>query len=512
MEKVYKWYVMSDLIVQKKNESYLYVECDPGIGRELADFFTFFVPGYKFMPAYKNKIWDGKIRLYDQRTKTLPAGLLNYLPEFADVRDYSIRYENSDHYGMPDTKEEPVLDYLDEMTLTVKGERITPHDFQVDAIKHALCETRSILLSPTASGKSLIIYGLVRWYLKHNDGAILIVVPTTSLVEQMYSDFGDYSQFDEGFDVGDMCHKIYAGKDRYDESKRVVITTWQSIYKLSKPWFQRFGMVIGDEAHNFKAKSLTTILSNCTEARYRFGLTGTLDGTQTHQLVLEGLFGRVHNVTTTKELMAQDHVAQLDIKILVLKYNDKYCQEVTKMKYQEEIDFIVSHEPRNKFLRNLALDQDGNTLVLFNYVEKHGKPLYNLIREKVEENPRSQRKVFFVSGEVDVDARERIRSITEKEKDAIIVASLGTFSTGINIRNLHNIIFASPSKSQVKVLQSIGRGLRKSDDGRTTQLYDIADDLHWKKSKNYTLDHAAIRIQMYTKEHFNFKIYEVQLP
>ena len=113
------------------------------------------------------------------------------------------------------------------------------------------------------------------------------------------------------------------------------------------------------------------------------------------------------------------------------------------------------------------------------------------------------RKLFYVSGETDVDTRESVREITEREKNAIIVASIGTFSTGINIRNLHNIIFASPSKSQIRVLQSIGRGLRKSDDGRVTELYDISDDLSWKTKKNYTLDHAAERIKIYSREKFD---------
>ena len=180
---------------------------------------------------------------------------------------------------------------------------------------------------------------------------------------------------------------------------------------------------------------------------------------------------------------------------------------MNKSKYQEEVDFIVKHEARNKFITNLALDQDGNTLILFQFVEKHGKPLHTMITDKAHR----RRKIFYVSGETDVDSREQIRSITENEKNAIIVASMGTFSTGINIRNLHNIIFASPSKSQIRILQSIGRGLRKSDDGRPTTLYDIADDLHWKKNKNYTLLHAAERIKIYSREKFNYNIYEIDI-
>ena len=274
---------------------------------------------------------------------------------------------------------------------------------------------------------------------------------------------------------------------------------------MQKGYFQTFGMVIGDEAHNFKAKSLTSILTKCTQARYRFGLTGTLDGTQTHKLVLEGLFGSHKNITTSKELIDRGDLANVSIDILLLKHSDEHCKLVCKMKYQDEVDWIVTSQKRNNFIRNLAIDLKGNTLVLFQYVEKHGEPLFRSINDAVDDT----RKVFYVSGKTPADTREEIRAITETEANAILVCSYGTFSTGINIVNLHNIIFASPSKSQVRVLQSIGRGLRKST--LDTKIYDIADDLHWKSNKNYTLDHAAERVKIYSKERFKFKMHEIKL-
>jgi len=223
------------------------------------------------------------------------------------------------------------------------------------------------------------------------------------------------------------------------------------------------------------------------------------------------LFGPVHKVTTTKALMDSKDLADLNVSVLLLKYADEYCKQISKVKYQEEMDFIVRHDPRNQFISNLALDQDGNTLILFQYVDKHGKPLHDMLTKKLEEMGRTNRKLFYVSGETGVDDRENIRAITEGESDAIIVASVGTFSTGINIKRLNNIIFASPSKSQVRVLQSIGRGLRKSTDGKATKVFDIADDLHWKSKKNYTLNHAAERIKIYSKEKFKYKVYEIKI-
>ena len=496
--------------VKKKNHVFLEIDADSGIQMELSEHFCFFVDGYKFMPSYRNKQWDGKIRLFNTRDKTLYTGLFKYLKEFADARDYDIVVEDNSFYGRPDTEEVFDIDgLLSEISLTAQGKVIEPRDYQQIAVTHALENKQSLLLSPTASGKSLIIYLAMREFLASNEGDVLLIVPTTSLVEQMYSDFADYSSTDD-WDVEQECYRIYGGKEKYNIKQRVVISTWQSIYKERIEFFEDYGMVIGDEAHNFKAKSLTSILEKCHNAKYRIGTTGTLDGAHINQLVLEGLFGPVFKVTTTKKLMDEDSLADLDISVLLLKYEDEYCREVSKFKYQQELDFIVTYQPRNNFITNLAIDQEGNTLILFNYVDKHGKPLFEMLKDKLEKL-NTKKKVYYVSGETDVDTREKIRAITEESDGAIIVASVGTFSTGINIRRLHNIIFASPSKSQVRVLQSIGRGLRKSDDGLSTKVFDIADDLHWKSTKNYTLQHAAKRIQIYTQEQFVYKIFEIKI-
>ena len=477
----------------------LEVDVDAGLAAELSDYFSFYVPGYKFMPAYKNKVWDGKIKLFNRMTGELSAGLYIYLIKFCSERGYTLDTEETD-YGFP-FREEPVPEF--DGFLAASSLPFQPRTYQKTAVLTALQRSRAILLSPTGSGKSFIAYLLIKYYMSMIDDKqkVLIIVPTTSLVEQMVSDFEDY-----GMLTDHAVHKIYSGKDK-NTDKRVIVSTWQSIYKFPPAWFKKFGMVIGDECHGFKSKSLSSIMNKATEAKYRYGLTGTLDGTQTHKLVLEGLFGPVYQVTKTVDLQEDGTLAPLDIKVLLLKYSDETRKTWGEKSYQDEIDFIVKHEARNRFIRNLALDSQGNTLVLFHRVDAHGKPLFNDISSKAAEG----RKVFFVSGQVDTTDREAIRKIVEKQKNAIIVASLGTFSTGINIRNLHNIIFASPSKSQIKVLQSIGRGLRQSDDGRTTQLFDIADDLHWKKKKNYTLLHSAERVKIYAKEQFKYDIHEISI-
>ena len=321
----------------------------------------------------------------------------------------------------------------------------------------------------------------------------------------MYTDFEDYSSAN-GFNVAGACQKLYAGFTK-EFSKDVLITTWHSVYLQPKSWFAQFDVIFGDEAHQFKAKSLTTIMEKMDKIRYRIGTTGTLDNKKVHRLVLEGMFGPVHKVTTTKALMDSGRLTTLNIMCVMLKYNEEIRKAQKNKTYQEEMDFLVSNDKRNKFIRNLAVKCEGNTLVLFQYVEKHGKILYELIKDKVHEN----RKVFFVYGGTDTTDREAIRHITEGESDAIIIASFGTFSTGINIPSLENVIFASPSKSKIRNLQSIGRGLRLKDGKTQCNLFDLADDLHWKSWKNHTLNHAAERYKIYAEEEFKVKIIEVDL-
>ena len=454
------------------------------------------------MPAYRNRVWDGKIRLYNQTTGQIPAGLFPQILSFAESREYELEIEETE-YGNPNEGNSINVDFMMKYIEALKLP-FEIRDYQFDAVCHGIQHRNAILLSPTGSGKSLIIYVLMRWLLSAFDKKrkdVLIIVPTTSLVEQMYTDFKNY-----GYDVERHCHRIYSGKDK-NSFKRVVISTWQSIYRFPQDWFARFGAVFGDECHGFKSKSLTTIMNKCTEAEYRFGTTGTLDGALTHELVLQGLFGKVHRVTSTRALQDNDTLAKLNIRRIVLTYDEKIRKEFGKQSYQDEIKHIVEFDKRNKFIRNLTIDLRGNTLVLYNYVEKHGKPLYKLIKDKTTES----RKVFFVSGDTATSDREAIRGIVEKQKNSIIVASLGTFSTGINIRNLHNIVFASPSKSQIRVLQSIGRGLRKTNDGRHTTLYDIVDDISWKSRKNFCLLHADERLRIYGREKFTHKTFRVQL-
>ena len=481
------------MIISKKNEVYLNIKTEQNYARELSDFFTFEVPGARFMPSYRNKYWDGKIRLFNQMNGEVYVGLLPYIEEFAKRNELDIEYKE----GVKDEGEHRTSilgGFVRRVSPKSKGKTLQIRNYQMDAFTHAIRNNRSLLLSPTASGKSLIIYLLSRWY---ESERVLILVPTTSLVEQMYSDFIDYGYLEA------KMQKIYQGHSR-EITKEVTISTWQSLYKMPKKFFEQFGCILGDEVHLFKAKSLTGIMNKLHLCKYRHGFTGTLDGTQTHRLVLEGLFGSVNKVTTTKDLMDNKTLAKLKIKCLVLQYPDADCKFMKDQNYQDEVDLIVRDERRNKFIVDLTTHLKGNTLLLFQFVEKHGSVLYDMLKDL-------DRKVFYVHGGTDAQTRENIREITEKEKSAIIVASYGTFSTGINIRNLHNVIFSSPSKSRIRVLQSVGRGLRKGSEKSTATLYDIADDFTWKSRQNFTLRHFMERINIYNEEEFDYEIKNLKI-
>ena len=483
---------MTDIVVKKKNEVYIKIQGEQHVHHELADYFSFEVPEAKFLKRNpKYKYWDGMIRLYSPATGELYGGLYDHLSLWASEHNYNIFQDFNDRYGS--VKE--INSFVSPAGVKVfmdKISKVKPRPYQYKAVYDALRNNRKLFLSPTGSGKSLMIYALVRYYAATSKKT-LIIVPTTSLVEQMVNDFVDY-----GWDAESHIHKIYGGKDKVTD-KNIIISTWQSIYKFPKRYFDDFDCVIGDEAHLFKSKSLTGIMTKLHNAKYRFGFTGTLNGTQTHKWVLEGLFGSCEQVTKTDDLIKSGYLSKFRIKVLLCKHPPQYFSG-----YQDEMEYLVSHRGRNNLIKNLVKDIKGNTLVLFNYIEKHGEPLYELINNSID----SERKVFFVHGGTDVQDREEVRHLTEEEDNAVIIASYGTFSTGINIKRLHNIIFASPSKSRIRNLQSIGRVLRKGEGKELATLYDIADDIG---GRNYTLKHLDERVNIYKGENFKYEVIRINL-
>ena len=486
------------ITIRKKDDVHLEFDGPKSELQMLSDYFTFQVPGYQFMPAYRNKFWDGKIRLADLKTNLILGGLFADMTKFSKDFDVDIHFEGN-KYEMPG-REQPVEDsmlegFLKALNPHSRGKPIEMRDYQIEAFKKSVRNQRALLLSPTASGKSLIIYSLIRWWREVHDRKILIIVPTISLVGQMENDFLDYSK-GEFNDV----HCITAGVVK-ESNARVFISTWQSIHKQPYMWFAQFGSVVVDEVHHAQSKSIQAIMSKMLVCPDRIGLTGTLQEAKTHELVLKGLFGPVHKIITTKELMDRGQVEQMQVRIVQMKHSAEDAKLVSKMNYNEEIEFLVNNQKRQEMIAKMASTLPGNTLVVFLRIE-HGKDLFDKIDTEKEK--------YYVAGETDRDTREMVRNLAESN-DCVIVASLGVFSTGVNIRNLHNLIFAHPTKSKIKVLQSVGRILRKSDDGRPATVFDLVDDLKHGQRDNFALRHAAERFKFYTNEKFDFKINSIEL-
>lgn len=496
---------MSEVVnVEPINAVHMKVTADAGTRQEIMNYFSFRPTGYQFVPAYKNRVWDGWIRLYQPMKPTLYVGLLGYLRKFCEDRDYQLQIDGDlyEKQNVPD-------DYGYEIAKEINC-KFTPRDYQNEYVVNAIRHNRSLSLSPTSSGKSLIIYLLQQHYYQAYQHRTLIIVPTIGLVHQMAGDFEDY-----GCDPK-LIYKIQGGVDKNTDAP-IVISTWQSLVKLNRDWFDQFRVVLGDEAHQFQAKSLQTIMDKLVNCQYRHGFTGTLksEESKTHRLVLEGCFGEVKKYVSTKDLIDQGTVADFKVKAIVLDYQKDTKKEFkdamknidTAKKYSAERAFITNNHKRNIFIRNLLWSlKDQNNLILFDLVEKHGKVLEPLLR-------REDRQLHFIYGGTKGDERENIRHLVENDpiKQHDILASYGVFSTGVNLKKLDNVIFASGSKSEIKVLQSIGRTLRKGNDADYATLYDITDDLSSGSFENYTLKHFKKRIEIYGNEQFPFKIYNVSI-
>lgn len=511
---------MSKVFIQKLDETYIQAwSDDSGVEREIHENFTFEVTGYQHMPAYKKGTWDGKIRLYNIMTKRIYVGLTEELSSFVRRLGYEIEFLENEEDSFYQIDPEHVKSYLSQISLsTSDGESMDLRGYQIDAVVHALTSKRTILLSATSSGKSLQIYCIIRYLTEFfSDFNVMLIVPSKGLVEQMYSDFAQYSMRDT-WQVSDHVQKVSGDYDK-KLVKPIVITTWQSQQKESAAHFNKFRAIIVDEAHEAAATSLTRIMELANQVVFKIGATGTLRDCKMNLLALTGLFGVPYTVVTTRDMIDMGAASELKIKCLVLDHPEEVKKTFKKMRaaktfdYQTEIDYIITNDTRNNFIANLAADLKGNTLILFNLVEKQGKTIKSILESKTEKN------IYYIDGNVSAAKREEYRQqIVSSETDCILLASYGTTSRGYSVSNIDNIIFASPTKSKVRNLQSIGRGLRLSEGKSFCTLYDIADDFTIKSAKtgktskiNFTLKHFLDRLTLYTQEQFNYKTIRIPM-
>ncbi|AFN39534.1 DNA helicase [Aeromonas phage CC2] len=487
------------------------IECERDIFMELREYYSFETEGgARFNPKFKYSGWDGRIRLLQPDGK-FPYGLVNNLEKYCARNEYEFEKEEDFTPISHFTSREEFDKWLADIDIYSGGNKITAHWYQADAVYYAIQNNRGILNLPTSAGKSLIAALICYWYMTNYDGKILLIVPTTSLVTQMMDDFADYQ-----FMRREFSHGIMAGKTK-DHPAPVFVSTWQSASKQPVHWFRQFGALLIDECHNVGSE-IKNIITNLSECPFKWGMSGSLKDGKCNIMSYVGLFGDVFKPVSTKQLMEEGQVTDLKINNLFLRYPKQDCVLTKGIEYQQEIKYIEEHTKRNAFVCRLALklakEKKENTLILFRHKE-HGKKLYEALSKKHD-------NVFFANGDTNVEERDQLKKIAEGSDGMIIVASIGIFSTGISIKKLFHVIFASPFKSKVTTLQSIGRVLRKHGEKTIATLWDIVDNLciETKNSKpgsvkyahkNYAYKHAMLRIERYASEMFDYQIKEILL-
>lgn len=472
-----------DIRLLKKNESSLEVWTSESISRELTLHFSARPTGYQFMPSYKMGHFDGWIRFY--KNNTIPIGLLDEIKEFAHVKKYSVEENFNDCLGLEK------IDFVEFIKHLNVPDKFELRDYQIDAAFDCINDTKRCVKANTASGKSLILYYIVR-FMQLENKKTLVIVPTTSLVEQMFKDWKSYGWNN----IANYTTKIYSGQfKKYDSP--VTIITWQSMIKDVKV-LSGFDTLVIDECHLASAKSLTTISKKCVNAKWRLGFSGTYPEKHTTEwFTIVGNLGGIKQYTTYQSLNEAGQVSNLKIENLFLNWPKEVCKMNTVKNYKnypEENKFIEELPKRNEFIKKLLKNLSGNTIVLFTKI-KHGKFLFDSM---------DCDNCYYVSGETKTDYRELIRSRMENKENVILFASFGVFSTGVNIKNVHNIVMASNYKSQVKVVQSIGRGIRVLSTKKECTIYNIIDDFRYDVNGetyiNYSLKHSIERLKIYKGE------------
>lgn len=487
--------------IEAVDEVFLRIRADVSVHAELSDRFTFTVPGYKFMPSFKSGFWDGKIRIYNQRNQTIYRGLLPEVRKFAEDFEYELTADESVARDMEVKFADP--EAISDFTSSLKL-KYPPRDFQETGLIEVLENRRCILESATGSGKSLIIYMIMRALAKKR---VLLLVPNITLVNQMFNDFDQYSAEDDSWSAENECQRIHGGLTK-EINSRVVISTWQSVFRSPKQYFEDFDVLLVDECHLAEGNSIKAVAEKCSNARYRVGLTGTLKDSKCSELVLKGLLGPARTISRTRELMDRGILADLAVKMIYLKYPKTTCDLIKKAVFRDELLFTFRNEERNNFLANLALNCDGNTLMLVSEVAEHALPLFQKVKSVAD-----KKQVFLLTAATPPEERERLRKLAETRNDVVFISTYSLFSTGVNIVNLKNVIFAGPAgKSEIRVLQSVGRGLRKGEGKDKAVLIDIVDDYSNGKAKKNTLfKHAMERCRYYIEQDFETKTIELTL-
>ena len=389
-------------------------------------------------------------------------------------------------------------DYLAQIQDNMKNAPFQIRDYQDKAVRAALKYHKGILLSCTSSGKSLMIYNIIRCLRKQEMKHILLIVPNIMLVDQMYDDFESY-----GYDNLDDDVERLGGGHEATFDKPVLISTWQSLQNKDSEFFEKYNAVFVDEVHGVKANVMSKLMKWCCNAYYKIGTTGTLPNDKCDLLQIREVVGDVIFELKSKELIDKGVLTKIKIANIIAKYPSDFVLKNKGRSYPEEVKMVEEYQDRNKVLEYILehTDKKHNVLVLMNHL-KHVQLIKEWLNEKYPD-----KKVSVITGAVSGEERSDIRKGIEEEDGTILLATFATCSTGINMPKLHDIILYSNSKSKIKVLQSIGRGLRKHVTKNQIVLFDIIDDLSYKTKtgrvvENYLIKHWKERMTYYKDQQF----------
>jgi len=464
------------------------------------------IDSWRFNPLVKRGVWDGYVS-YIKDDKWIPAGLWRYVMNICKEYKYDLKINGIKRLIDPNINAESFEAYALDL---FKGSEMTPRDYQIDAAYNILKFRKCLAELATSAGKTLISFLTVAYMLEKKKATkILFIVPNVSLVVQAHEDFHDYN-YRNRIDL--RIQQIFAGQ-KLKDNKNIIIGTYQSLVKKPNEYFADFDAVIVDETHKAKSASIKTILQKCVNAQYRYGLSGTLPKNGTlDQLTLMSQTGPVITEIKAAFLQREGYIAKCAVKVIEMDYaTDKQktaLMELAQNKYENkdvfslEQNFVINNTARLDFISNVIGKVPRNSLVLFHRIE-HGQRLYEKLRQE------SDKRVFYVDGGTSTDIREEYKKKMEAGEEIVIVASYGTFSTGISIKKIHNIFFTESFKSEVIIRQSIGRGLRQHESKDKVLIIDFVDNIRTIEWDNYLYKHGKARQAIYKQEKFDYTIKKV---
>lgn len=467
------------------------------------------IEGWRFHPLVKKKLWNGEIS-FVKRNK-IPSGLWKEVVDVCKEYDFKLSMKNITNLFDSDIQESDFKDWANDF---FKDSELKPRDYQIDAAFKILKYRRCLAELATSAGKTLISFMIVAYMFdKLEKKKILFIVPNVSLVLQATGDFEEYNKSRVQLRV----QQIYSGV-KIRKSSNIVIGTYQSLVKKDEDYFKQFDVVMIDEAHKGKANSIQKIMDKCWHCDYRFGLSGTIPKRGTvNRLSLMSAMGPLVTQVKANYLQDEGHIAKCKVLQIHMDYATVEQKESFAFLSKNPLDrqrlfsleqnFITENENRLNFVSNVIKKSTSNSLVLFHKIA-YGEKLYQKLKEI------TNKKIYYVDGSINADLREEFKRRMEKNDDVIIVASYGTFSTGISIKNIHNIFFTESFKSEVIIRQSIGRGLRKHLAKDIVKIYDFIDDLRYTDQDsdwtNYMYRHGIARRNIYKEEKFPFDIQDIK--